>query len=136
MSFVKKTWKARLSEYPNRRILTDTTTNEQTRVTVARDEGTVSQQGDAFSAANMNDLEQRIYDAVEAGTYVEAVLQANTSTVTFTASWIVDGACYDVAMPIQYSKVIYTNIEYLGNNQLRLTFPQQAQAITVRLYKK
>ena len=30
-----------------------------------RDEGLVSQAGDAFSAVNMNDLEQRIYDALE-----------------------------------------------------------------------
>ncbi|MCM1254347.1 MAG: hypothetical protein NC321_16130, partial [Clostridium sp.] len=32
-------------------------------VDVTRAEGTVSQAGDAFSAVNMNDLEQRIVDA-------------------------------------------------------------------------
>ena len=59
MGFTKKTWKNRIAEYINRRLLTmeDGSTN---LVTVARDEGTVSQEGDAFNAANMNDLEDRI----------------------------------------------------------------------------
>lgn len=49
----------RIAEYINRRLLTmeDGSTN---LVTVARDEGTISQEGDAFNAANMNDLEDRI----------------------------------------------------------------------------
>lgn len=59
MSFLKKIWVDRVSEHPNRRILTneDNTTNI---VTVERDEGIISQQGDAFSATNMNDLEDRV----------------------------------------------------------------------------
>lgn len=59
MAFTKKTWKDRISEYPTRRQLTKTDGSTDT-VTVARDEGTISQEGDAFSAANMNDLEGRI----------------------------------------------------------------------------
>lgn len=59
MGFTKKTWKNRIAEYINRRRLTmeDGSTN---LVTVARDEGTISQEGDAFNAVNMNDLEDRI----------------------------------------------------------------------------
>ena len=59
MEFTKKIWKNRIAEYINRRLLTmeDGSTN---LVTVARDEGTISQEGDAFNAANMNDLEDRI----------------------------------------------------------------------------
>lgn len=59
MGFTKKTWKNRIAEYINRRLITmeDGSTN---LVTVARDEGTISQEGDAFNAANMNDLEDRI----------------------------------------------------------------------------
>lgn len=59
MGFTKKTWKNRIAEYINRRLLTmeDGSTN---LVTVAREEGTISQEGDAFNAANMNDLEDRI----------------------------------------------------------------------------
>lgn len=57
--FTRKTWKDRITEYPTRRTLTKADGSAET-VTVARSEGTVSQEGDAFSAANMNDLENRI----------------------------------------------------------------------------
>jgi hypothetical protein len=62
MSFVQKTWVDRISEYPNRRTINDGVITKQ--VTVARDEGTVTEAGDAFNASNMNDLEQRISDAI------------------------------------------------------------------------
>lgn len=62
MSFKQKTWKDRISEHPNRRTLTDVSDNTTKTVDVAREEGTISQEGDAYSAANMNDLEGRIAD--------------------------------------------------------------------------
>lgn len=62
MSFKQKTWTDRISEYPNRRTLTDVSDNTTKIVIVAREEGTISQIGDAYSAANMNDLEQRVAD--------------------------------------------------------------------------
>lgn len=60
MAFVTKTWKDRLVEYAGRRKIKNVATGEETLVDVSRSEGTVSQAGDAFSAANMNNLEQRI----------------------------------------------------------------------------
>lgn len=67
MTFVKKTWKDRLVEHAGRRMLKRISgdPNETMVVDVTRSEGTVSQEGDAFSGANMNDLEQRIGDAFE-----------------------------------------------------------------------
>lgn len=64
MAFKKKTWKDRLSEFPGRRLLTRVsgTADGQMIVDVSRHEGIVSQSGDPFSSANMNDLEQRIAD--------------------------------------------------------------------------
>lgn len=62
MSFIKKIWKNRITEYPNRRILTKQD-NSSEIVTVGRSEGVISQEGDAFSAENMNDLEDRIDNA-------------------------------------------------------------------------
>ena len=59
IAFVKKTWKDRIAEFPTRRRLTKED-NTSELVTVAREEGTLSQEGDAFSAENMNDLENRI----------------------------------------------------------------------------
>lgn len=58
--FVRKVWQDRVSEFPLRRRLTDTTSGASQQVTVARDEGTVTTQGDTFDAANMNGLEARI----------------------------------------------------------------------------
>ncbi|MCH5271567.1 MAG: hypothetical protein J1E83_12595 [Lachnospiraceae bacterium] len=59
MIFNKKTWKDRVSEFPTRRTLTKSDGSSEL-VTVSRSEGDVSQEGDAFSAASMNDLEGRI----------------------------------------------------------------------------
>lgn len=62
MAFKKKTWKDRMVEYAGRRKLTNITTKQEVIYDVARSEGTVSQEGDAFSSQSMNDLEQRIED--------------------------------------------------------------------------
>lgn len=61
MAFKKKTWLDRIAEYPTRRRLKKSNGTDEI-VTVSREEGTISQEGDAFSAANMNDLEKRIND--------------------------------------------------------------------------
>ena len=60
MPFKKKTWKNRVSEYPNRRQLKKEDGGSTERVTVTRDEGIVSQEGDAFNDKNMNDLVDRM----------------------------------------------------------------------------
>lgn len=64
MGFTKKTWKNRIAEYINRRRIT-MEDGSASLVTVARDEGTISQEGDAFNAANMNNLEDRIASGFE-----------------------------------------------------------------------
>lgn len=64
MAFIKKIWKDRISEYPTRRQLTKENGDVEL-VTVARSEGTISQEGDAFSAENLNGLEGRIADGFE-----------------------------------------------------------------------
>ena len=65
MAFVKKVWKDRQVQYPNRRTINDGRTTKV--VTVGRDEGTITEAGDAFNAANMNDLENRILAACDGG---------------------------------------------------------------------
>lgn len=59
MAFSLKTWVNRNSEYPNRRKLTHEDGSTEL-VTVARAEGQISAEGNAFSAEEMNDLENRI----------------------------------------------------------------------------
>ena len=78
MAFSKKTWKDRVSQYINRRLLTDSDGNTQ-QVTVTRDEGSVTEAGDAFSASNMNDLEDRIEDAFDALTAADIPYSSGVS---------------------------------------------------------
>ena len=59
MAFSLKTWVNHISEYPNRRKLTHEDGSTEL-VTVARAEGQISAEGNAFSAEEMNDLENRI----------------------------------------------------------------------------
>lgn len=59
MAFEKKVWEDRIAEFINRRVLTKENGDVEL-VTVARSEGTVSAEGDAFNAETMNDLEERI----------------------------------------------------------------------------
>lgn len=63
MAFKKKTWIDRMVEFAGRRKITNVSTSAAQIIDVERAEGAVSQEGDAFSAENMNDLEKRISDA-------------------------------------------------------------------------
>lgn len=80
MAFVTKTWKDRLVEYAGRRKLKNVATGEEVLMDVSRSEGTVSQAGDAFSAANMNNLEQRIKNEFDT---VNSSLQDSSSGESF-----------------------------------------------------
>ena len=61
--FTKKTWKDRLTQFPNRRKLKNINTQEETVVDVSRVEGEVGEAGDGFTEENMNGLEGRIETA-------------------------------------------------------------------------
>ena len=79
MAYAKKVWKDRQTEYPTRRRLSPTGTEDV--YDVSRDEGLVIEEGDAFSAANMNDLEDRV-----------ASIRPKTSALILTAAgWAASG---------------------------------------------
>ena len=83
MAFEKKNWLKRIVQYPGRRILTPT--GGENEFDVSRHEGTVSQNGDGFTAENMNDLEERIYNAILEKLDADRVLteeEWNTGTVS------------------------------------------------------
>ena len=80
--FVKKTWQNRLSEYPTRRQLVDISTGNTQIVDVTRNEGQIYNTGDGFTQVNMNDLEQRIYDAFNGGTTIKNIPRAVPRNVT------------------------------------------------------
>lgn len=79
MAFSKKTWKDRIAQYLNRRKLTDVDTGDVQTVTVARDEGGITEDGDIFNAATMNDLEDRIDNAFDALTAADISYSAGVS---------------------------------------------------------
>lgn len=62
MAFDKKLWQNRISQYPNRRKIKNISDNSETIVDIYREEGTIQNEGDAFSASTMNDLEGRIWN--------------------------------------------------------------------------
>ena len=92
MSFIKKTWTDRLVEFPGRRKLTNVTSNTSAVYDVERAEGVVSQNGSAFSAENMNDLETRIEAAINSeetnneSTYVKKA----GDTLTGPLKWLLN----------------------------------------------
>ena len=110
MAFEKKQWKDRIAEFINRRVLT-LEDGSTMRVTVARDEGTVSEEGDAFSAKNMDDLEERIanefsalnsnYETVALNSYA-TIRQKNDVCVLSLALCPLNGGTVFVTLPEKY----------------------------------
>lgn len=95
--YIGKTWVDRVSEYPTRRTLTDTTTLETQQVTVVRDEGTVTEAGDVFDASTMNNLESRINSAFGALTKeVTGTLLAGQTTLTLSDASILTTSDIDI----------------------------------------
>lgn len=89
MGFVKKTWSDRMVEFPGRRRLKDVATGDEKIVDVTRNEGDVFREGDAFSKDNMDDMEQRVFDAFsEVDMYLGQLfkIQATSYTYTFNAN--------------------------------------------------
>lgn len=78
MAFVKKEWLQRIVDFPGRRKLTPT--GMPNTYDVTRDEGTIIQPGDNLSAANMNDLEERIYAGIEERILKSMIVQNALST--------------------------------------------------------
>ena len=74
--YISKTWVDRESEFPTRRTITNTQDpTDVKQVYVSRDEGEITEQGDAFVASEWNNWESRInaaFAAIVAGT-VEAL---------------------------------------------------------------
>lgn len=113
MAFSKKTWKDRISQYINRRLLTDSDGNTQ-QVTVTRDEGSVTEAGDAFSAANMNDLEDRI-DAAFDG------LTTYSTSEKVVGKWIDGSALYEQTIEVNNpTSTTVTDYDYFSIAELNV----------------
>ena len=131
MGFVKKTWTNRISEYPNRRTINDGYVTKV--VTVGRDEGTVTQAGDAFTAENMNDLETRIESAIdEADAYVEVTgtLTAGQTSITLSNAAITEDSTIDYYTNYFGINPVGVNV---SNGRVVLTFEEQDIDISVKV---
>lgn len=65
--FTMKAWKDRWSQFPTRRKITiESQSASQITGEITRDEGTITEEGDALDATNLNDLENRIDTAFTA----------------------------------------------------------------------
>lgn len=81
MSFVTNTWIDRVSEFPNRRTITNVNDSSDVKtVDVSRAEGTVTTQGTPLNASALNDLESRIsaMNTSLVGSAIEITLPANS----------------------------------------------------------
>lgn len=99
MAFNKKTWKDRVAEFINRRLLTkeDGSTD---LVTVARSEGIISIEGDAFNAETMNDLEDRVEAAFnELNTNLSSIVIIKSVKI-YAATSIAAGQGADIYFPV------------------------------------
>lgn len=134
MAYTKKTWKARVSEYPNRRTLVDTTSGTSQTVTVSRNEGTVSEEGDAFSKANMDDLEDRINTAFnQEHRFLSQTLAAGATTVQFTDNDIDSNCIPHILVPIEKNKLVPNTIVFTSPHTLTVTFPAQNSSTVIKL---
>lgn len=133
--YVSKTWVDRVSEYPTRRILTDTTTLETQQVTVTRDEGTVTEVGDAWDSTNMNAMESRINSAIGvlAGcgfVEVSGTLSIGSTSLVLSDASITTSSTIDVFVDVW--GVSPENV-VVATGTVTLTFETQESALGVKV---
>lgn len=103
MAYQKKQWKNRISTNPLRRLLTPTDGSSAYTVDVSRAEGTVTEEGDAFNADTMNDLEDRIEAGIGAGSNIVAAPEATSiasRAYSVNEFLVYDNKFYKVTSPI------------------------------------
>ena len=140
--YVSKTWVDRDSEYPTRRQLTyidqDTQQTTQLQVTVTRDDGTVTEQGDAFAANVMNNFESRINTACAAFAAcgfveVSGTLTAGSTSITLSDNSISSSSTIDIFTD---TYGISPETVSVSSGSVTLTFEAQASdlGVKVRVY--
>ena len=136
--YVSRTWKDRISEYPTRRILTDTTTLETQQVTVTRDEGTVTEAGDNWDASNLNGMESRInsaFSALSACGFVEVTgtLLAGTTTLVLSDASITSTSTLDAFTDV-YGVSPTDMVATTGSVTLTFEAQESDLGVKVRVY--
>ena len=122
MAFSLKTWVNRISEYPNRRKLTHEDGSTEL-VTVARSEGQISAEGNAFSAEEMNDLENRIKDGFDEVT--QSLTNINVNVGEDGKLHFVDSTGADTVLPFKSYNYDY----YTGTSPFTKTFDRKPRSL-------
>lgn len=135
MAFVTKTWKDRLVEYAGRRKLKNVATGEEILMDVSRSEGTVNQAGDAFSAANMNNLEQRIkteFDSVNSSLANISFTPDYSKAISLTVAQLQSYTAPSNGMITfnTYGNTVYENATHVTVNEI-LVFVASSTSIDV-----
>lgn len=121
-SFTKKTWEDRETEFPNRRQIQYIEQGQDSNtsiVNITRDEGNIGKEGTAFSAANMNGLEDRIYK-----TFPLLISDGGTATIDDQNSKATDStyaitkqqANWNLNIPYRYNSITEINPDFLPAN--------------------
>lgn len=132
VSYTSKTWKDRDVQYPGRRQLQKADSSTE-QVTVYRDEGTITEVGDGFNAANMNDLEGRIGTAFSAvPTFVELTggLLAGNTTLQLADASITTGSTFDIFTDIYGVSPTAVTV---ATGSITLTFEAQSVGMQVKV---
>lgn len=122
MAFSLKTWVNRISEYPNRRKLTHEDGSTEL-VTVARAEGQISAEGNAFSAEEMNDLENRIKGGFDEVT--QSLTNINTYVGKDGNLHFVNSTGADTVIPFKSYNYDY----YTGKSPFTKTFDKKPKSL-------
>ena len=122
MAFSLKTWVNRISEYPNRRKLTHEDGSTEL-VTVAREEGQISAEGNAFSAEEMNDLESRIKDGFDEVN--QSLTNINVNVGEDGKLHFVDSTGADTVLPFKSYNYDY----YTGTSPFTKTFDRKPRSL-------
>ena len=140
--YVSKTWVDRDTQYPTRRLLTyideETQQTKQLQVTVTRDEGTITEQGDAFAAAVMNNFEGRINTAVSALSACGFVEVSGTLTTGSTSITLSDASIFTTSTIDVFTDAWGVSPEnvVVASGSVTMTFEAQASdlGVKVRVY--
>ena len=134
MSFIRKTWVDRQSATPAQRKLTNVNDLSDVKyVTVERDEGTVTVQGDVFDAATMNNLEDRIntaFSGVPEFTDLTATLTAGSTSLVFSDSSILTTSTIDIFTSVWGVNPTAVTV---ATGSVTLTFSAQQSDISVKV---
>lgn len=100
MSFVRKNWKNRISEYFNRYKLENAKTGEVFNAYINLNDGAVEEQGDRLNAEALNDLEGRIESAFNESGGGEVLIAGTEETSTSSQA-------YAIGQYLIYNQLLY-----------------------------